>query len=75
MTEVSSQFYPLKQNVLSSVQTDTSTLLLYPDHKNSPICVAEDCHILLEATSPSYNETIGFLVSTAEPVLREELIH
>jgi len=57
------------------VVTDFRHLTLKPDHKARPIWVTPTGLIILEATSPIYQQAYDFLVAIAEPQARPEFIH
>jgi DNA repair helicase Rad25 len=54
---------------------DLSSLPLKPDHASRPFWVAPTGLILLEASSPLYEEARDFLVAIAEPLRRPNGIH
>jgi hypothetical protein len=54
---------------------DFSGLKLKKDHESRPLWITPDCLIILEATSPIYQQAYDFLVAIAEPVARPQYVH
>lgn len=54
---------------------DFSGLKLKKDHKSRPLWITPDCLIILEASSPIYQQAYDFLVAIAEPVARPQYVH
>ena len=54
---------------------DFSFLKLKKDHASRPLWITPQCLIILEASSPIYQQAYDFLVAIAEPVARPQFIH
>ena len=54
---------------------DFSYLKLKKDHEARPLWITPDCLIILEASSPIYQQAYDFLVAIAEPVARPQYVH
>lgn len=54
---------------------DFSHLKLKKDHESRPLWITPECLIILEASSPIYQQAYDFLVAIAEPVARPQYVH
>ena len=54
---------------------DFSGLKLKKDHESRPLWITPNCLIILEASSPIYQQAYDFLVAIAEPVARPQYVH
>ena len=66
----SSKSTPSEQSI-----QDFSGLRLKADHESRPLWITPDCLIILEASSPIYQQAYDFLVAIAEPVARPQYVH
>nr|XP_043639888.1 general transcription and DNA repair factor IIH helicase subunit XPB1-like [Erigeron canadensis] len=65
----------MRQIIIEAKGSSLTELELKADHANRPLWTCTDGRIFLEAFSPFYKQASDFLIATAEPVCRTELIH
>ena len=71
------EYVSVDQGYSQNEQTikDYTDLMLKKDHESRPLWITPECLIILEATSPIYQQAYDFLVAIAEPVARPQFVH